>query len=195
MFVIFGKQYADWGDPTQFIYIRISSHSDKQDIRKKVNNVLQSFAKDATPPELKFMSECMEETYHDEIRFIHQIEASTLLLLAIAIIGVFCLTMFETEYRRKEIAIRKVMGSSIAEILLLFIKRYTLPLVVSFLVAAPLGYYLCEQWLQNFAERTVIHWWIFPFTFIIVSLIVVLTVIIQSWRVATMNPIDCIKTE
>lgn len=194
-FVIFGKQYADWGDPTQFIYIRISSHSDKQDIRKKVNNVLQSFAKDATPPELKFMSECMEETYHDEIRFIRQIEASTLLLLAIAIIGVFCLTMFETEYRRKEIAIRKVMGSSIAEILLLFIKRYTLPLVVSFLVAAPLGYYLCEQWLQNFAERTVIHWWIFPFTFIIVSLIVILTVIIQSWRVATMNPIDCIKTE
>ncbi len=103
--------------------------------------------------------------------------------------------MFETEYRRKEIAIRKVMGSSIAEILLLFIKRYTLPLVVSFLVAAPLGYYLCERWLQNFAERTVIYWWIFPLTFIIVSLIVVLTVIIQSWRVATMNPIDCIKTE
>ena len=141
------------------------------------------------------MSECMEEAYHDELRFIRQIEASTLLLLAIAIIGVFCLTMFETEYRRKEIAIRKVMGSSIAEILLLFIKRYTLPLVVSFLVAAPLGYYLCEQWLQNFAERTVIHWWIFPLTFIIVSLIVILTVIIQSWRVATMNPIDCIKTE
>ena len=87
----------------------------------------------------------MEEAYHDELRFIRQIEASTLLLLAIAIIGVFCLTMFETEYRRKEIAIRKVMGSSIAEILLLFIKRYTLPLVVSFLVAAPLGYYLCEH--------------------------------------------------
>jgi putative ABC transport system permease protein len=87
------------------------------------------------------------------------------------------------------------MGSSVGEVLSLFTKRYAIPLILSFVIAAPVGYYISEQWLQNFAEHTPIHWWLFPLAFLIVSIVVLLTVIIQSWRVATMNPVESIKTE
>lgn len=103
--------------------------------------------------------------------------------------------MFETEYRRKEIAIRKVMGSSVGEVLSLFTRRYTIPLIISFVIAAPIGYYISEQWLQNFAEHTHIYWWLFPLAFVIVSTVVLQTVVVQCWRAATMNPVDNIKTE
>ena len=144
---------------------------------------------------MKFLDDILEQTYKDEMRFMTQIEVSTLLAFLITIIGVFCLTMFETEYRRKEIAIRKVMGSSVEEVLSLFTQRYALPLILSFLIAAPIGYYISEQWLQNFAEHTPIYWWLFPVAFLIVSTVVLLTVIVQCWRVATMNPVESIKTE
>lgn len=194
-FVIFGERYSDWGNAMNIAYIRMSANTDKKALRHKVNNVLASFFKDKATPELKFLDDYLEQTYRDEMRFMTQIEISTLLAFLITIIGVFCLTMFETEYRRKEIAIRKVMGSSVSEILSLFTRRYTIPLIISFLIAAPIGYYVSEQWLHHFAEHTPVHWWIFPIAFITVSIIVLVTVISQSWRVATMNPVESIQVE
>ena len=103
--------------------------------------------------------------------------------------------MFETEYRRKEIGIRKVMGSSTREILQLFCKKYILLLLISFIIAAPIAYFIGSQWLQNFSERTPIYWWLFPLTFLAICLITMITVIIQSWRTANANPVESIKTE
>ena len=74
-------------------------------------------------------------------------------------------------------------------------RRYTVPLVVSFAVAAPVGWWLSMQWLQSFAEHTPLHWWLFPLSFVGVSAVVIATVVAQSWRVATQNPVESIKTE
>ncbi len=197
VFVIFGEKYADagWDTETPVLYVRLSANTDKRALRKKINETLESFDKACASTEVKFLDDVLEQIYKDEMRFMTQIEVSTLLAFLITIIGVFCLTMFETEYRRKEIAIRKVMGSSVEEVLSLFTKRYAIPLILSFVIAAPIGYYISEQWLQNFAEHTPIYWWLFPLAFVIVSTIVLLTVITQSWRVATMNSVESIKTE
>ena len=194
-FVIYGETYASWGNPLHIMYVRLSANTDKVALRKKVSQTLNTFFQGDATPEVKFMDDILEQTYKDEMRFMTQIEVSTLLAFLITIIGVFCLTMFETEYRRKEIAIRKVMGSSVSEVLSLFTRRDALPLILSFVIAAPIGYYISEQWLQNFAEHTPIYWWLFPLAFIIVSTVVLATVIVQSWRVATMNPVESIKTE
>ena len=86
------------------------------------------------------------------------------------------------------------MGSTVHEVLLLFAGRYLIPLLIAFAIAAPIGYRLSMQWLQNFAEHTPIHWW-FPLTLLTVATIVLLTVVLQSWRVATENPVNSIKTE
>ena len=87
------------------------------------------------------------------------------------------------------------MVSSVAEVLALFTSRYALPLLVSFAIAAPIAYYASEQWLQNFAEHTPIYWWLFPAAFVLMTAIVLVTVVVQSWRVATRNPMESIKTE
>lgn len=194
-FVIFGEKYASWGNQTNILYVRLSANTDKRALRKKVSQTLDSFYKEPPTPDVKFLDDYLEMTYKDEMRFMTQIGFSTILAFLITIIGVFCLTMFETEYRRKEIAIRKVMGSSVGEVLSLFTKRYALPLILSFVIAAPVGYYISERWLQNFAEHTPIYWWLFPQAFLIVSIVVLLTVIFQCWRVATMNTVESIKSE
>ena len=195
IFVIYGEKYANWGGSGRNIYIRMAPNTNKMELRKRINQLLVSFTGDGVIPELKFQDECLEQIYHEELRFMKQMQASTLLTFLITLIGVFCLTMFETEYRRKEIAIRKVMGSSVGEVLMLFILRYTGPLLFSFILATPLSYYLSEQWLQNFAEHTPIYGWVFPLVFVLVSAIVLIIVVVQSWRVATTNPIESLKTE
>ena len=193
-FIIFGKD-GEWGDHNFNMYVRIATHTNKRELRNKVYEVVKRFAKTDDIPDICFQDDNLEKAYQNEMRFMQQMELSTLLAFVITIIGVFCLTMFETEYRRKEIGIRKVMGSSVGQVLQFFALRYTWPLLISFLIAAPVGYIVSEKWLQNFAERTPIHWWLFPATLLIVSTIVVLTVVVQSWRVATTNPIESIKTE
>ncbi len=78
---------------------------------------------------------------------------------------------------------------------MMFCRHYALLLAVSFIVAAPVAYYIGLQWLQSFAERTPIYWWLFPLALLAVGIITLATVIIQSWRAANANPVESIKTE
>jgi putative ABC transport system permease protein len=103
--------------------------------------------------------------------------------------------MFESEYRRKEIGIRKVFGSSTREILQMFNKRYLYILLGCFVVAAPVGYLLGQHWLEGFAVRTAINPLLFLVSFLLVTLITMLTVTYQSWKNASENPVNSIKTE
>ena len=193
-FVIFGPDMAQWGDRCGQVFVRVAKNQDKIEAKRRIAEVLNRLD-GSQKYEMWFLYDDLQQTYVEEFRFISQVKLFAIICIIITIIGVFSLTMFETEYRRKEIAIRKVMGSSVGSVVRLFAMRYALPLVVAFVVAAPVGWWLSNSWLQSFAEHTPIHWWLFPMSFILVSAVVVITVIIQSWRVATANPVESIKTE
>ena len=193
-FVIFGPDMAQWGDRCGQVFVRVAKNQDKIEAKRRIAEVLNRLD-GSQKYEMWFLDDDLQQTYVEEFRFISQVKLFAFICIIITIIGVFSLTMFETEYRRKEIAIRKVMGSSIGSVVRLFGMRYALPLVVAFVVAAPVGWWLSNSWLQSFAEHTPIHWWLFPLSFVLVSAVVVITVIIQSWRVATANPVESIKTE
>ena len=193
-FVIFGPDMAEWGDRCGRVFVRVAKNQDKIEAKHRIAEVLNKLD-GSQKYEMNFLDDDLQQTYVEEFRFISQVKLFAIICIIITIIGVFSLTMFETEYRRKEIAIRKVMGSSIGSVVRLFAMRYALPLVVAFVVAAPVGWWLSNSWLQSFAEHTPIHWWLFPLSFVLVSAVVVITVIIQSWRVATANPVESIKTE
>ncbi|WP_337632110.1 ABC transporter permease [Prevotella sp.] len=193
-FVIFGPDMAEWGDRCGQVFVRVAKNQDKIEAKRRIAEVLNRLD-GSQKYEMWFLDDDLQQTYVEEFRFISQVKLFAIICIIITIIGVFSLTMFETEYRRKEIAIRKVMGSSIGSVVRLFAMRYALPLVVAFVVAAPIGWWLSNSWLQSFAEHTPIHWWLFPLSFVLVSAVVVITVIIQSWRVATANPVESIKTE
>ena len=193
-FIIFGPDMAQWGDRCNQVFVRVAKNQDKIEAKRRIAEVLNKLD-GSQKYEMKFLDDDLQQTYVEEFRFISQVKLFAIICIIITIIGVFSLTMFETEYRRKEIAIRKVMGSSVGSVVRLFAMRYALPLVVAFVVAAPVGWWLSNSWLQSFAEHTPIHWWLFPLSFVLVSAVVVITVIIQSWRVATANPVESIKTE
>ena len=193
-FIIFGPDMEQWGDRCNQVFVRVAKGQDKIEAKRRIAEVLNRLD-GSQKYEMKFLDDDLQWTYIEEFRFISQVKLFAIICIIITVIGVFSLTMFETEYRRKEIAIRKVMGSSVGSVVCLFALRYAVPLVVAFVIAAPIGWWLSNSWLQSFAEHTPIHWWLFPISFVAVSAVVVLTVVVQSWRVATANPVESIKTE
>ena len=196
VFLIYGETYLSrgWTNNLGVMNVRVAAGVDKIQMRKTIQDICMKLGA-KHEPEVKFLDQMLEQTYQEEFRFIRQVFVFSLICLVITLIGVFCMTMFETEYRRKEIGIRKVMGSSTQEILMMFCRHYALLLAVSFIIAAPVAYYIGQQWLLSFAERTPVYWWLFPLALLSVGTITLATVIIQSWRTANENPVESIKTE
>lgn len=184
----------NWSQSLNMMNIRLAANTDKAQIRQKIKDICMKLGAQHEP-EVLSLDQKFEETYLEEFRFIRQVLVFSVICIIITLIGVFCMTMFETEYRRKEIGIRKVMGSSTQEILMMFCRHYALLLIVSFIFAVPVAYYIGQQWLQSFAERTPIYWWLFPLALLVVGIITLATVIIQSWRTANENPVNSIKNE
>ena len=194
VFFIMGPELADWGDRCRKIFVRTKAGYNKKALKQQVTDKLQQMCPDRQW-QFYFLDETLQKTYEEEFRFIRQVELFALISILITLIGVASLTMFETEYRRKEIGIRKVFGSSEAQILQLLSHRYLLLLALAFVIAVPIALWLGREWLQGFAERTPIHWWLFPLALLLVAFVTLLTVTIQGWRAATENPINSIKTE
>ena len=188
-----------WGNGywRNHMLVRVAKGVDKREAKQKVMEVVNKYEK-GQPLDisgLRYMDEVLEKTYQQEERFTTQILLFSLLAILISIIGVFGMTMFESEYRRKEIGIRKVFGSSTKEILTMFNRRYLYILLGCFVVAAPIGYFLGEHWLEGFAVRTAISPLLFLVSFLLIALITMLTVTYQSWKNASENPVNSIKNE
>jgi putative ABC transport system permease protein len=191
------SRYWSRGQWRNHMVVRVSKGMDKREAKQKVMEVVNKYEK-GNPLDisgLRYMDEALENAYQQESLFTKQILLFSLLAILISIIGVFGLTMFESEYRRKEIGIRKVFGSSTAEILQMFNKRYLYILLGCFVVAAPVGYLLGQHWLEGFAVKTTISPLVFLVSFLLVALITMLTVTYQSWKNASENPVNSIKTE
>ena len=179
------------------LLVRVAKGVDKREAKQKVLETVLKYEHENKPDinDLRYMDDVLEKSYQQERLFTQQILLFSLLAILISIIGVFGLTMFESEYRRKEIGIRKVFGSSTKEILMMFWRRYLYILLGCFVVAAPIGYLVGQHWLEGFAVRTAISPLLFVVSFLLITLITMLTVTYQSWKNANENPINSIKTE
>lgn len=175
-------------------YIKIAAGASVGDVVKHINQAIAAIDP-AFPVKIEFYDEIFNQLYQRENKLSNSIYAFSLLTIIIAIMGVFGLVVFECEARKKEIAVRKVMGSTIAQVLLLFNTQYVRILSVSFIIAIPGVYYLINQWLQSFAYKTPIYWWMLAFGGLIVLLITVLTVSAQSYRTARSNPVLSLQEE
>ena len=141
------------------------------------------------------LEESIAETFADQRNTLKIISLFTIIAIVISILGYIGMSLFFIRQRQKEIAIRKVMGSTSREVLLLMLRTFSIPLLISFVIAVPISWYFMSDWLSNFSYRIALSPWIFAvagFTCFIISM---LTVIVQSWRAASENPINNIKTE
>ena len=198
-FLVPSRESFFWNDGywRNYLLVRVAKGVDKREAKEKVLDVVLKYEHESKPDisDLRYVDDELEKSYHQERLFTQQILLFSLLAILISIIGVFGLTMFESEYRRKEIGIRKVFGSSTKEILMMFWKRYLYILLGCFVVAAPIGYLLGQHWLEGFAVRTAISPLLFLVSFLLIALITLLTVTYQSWKNANENPVNSIKTE
>jgi len=120
---------------------------------------------------------------------------SDMLAIFISIVGVFGLVVFDSECRRKEIGILKILGASTMGIIIMFNKAYLKILLICFVLAAPLVWYAVTRWLENFAYKTPMYWWVYLPAFVAVGIITAATVTFQNWRVANDDPVKAIKSE
>jgi putative ABC transport system permease protein len=117
------------------------------------------------------------------------------LAIVLACLGLFGLASFTAERRIKEIGIRKVLGASVSSIVFLLGKDFSLLVLIANIVAWPIGYYVMHRWLQDFAYRIDIGWWIFILAAVAVFVITLLTISYQSFKAANTNPADTLRYE
>lgn len=141
------------------------------------------------------LEESIAKTFEDQQNTLKIITLFTLIAIVISVLGYVGLSLFFIRQRKKEIAIRKVMGSTSAEVLLLMLRTFSVPMLVSFVIAVPVSYYIMSDWLSNFSYRIALSPWIFAAAGSACFIISLLTVVIQSWRAASENPVNNIKTE
>ena len=117
----------------------------------------------------------------------------TFLAIFIAAIGLFGLAVYSANQRTKEIGVRKVNGAKNSEILIMLNRNFVKWVVIAFVIATPLAWFILNKWLENFAYQTNLSWWIFAMSGIISLAIAIITVTWQSWKAATRNPVEALR--
>jgi putative ABC transport system permease protein len=133
--------------------------------------------------------------YNDTERMGRILLNFTFLAILIACLGLFALAQFTIKKRIKEIGIRKVNGAKITEILTMLNKDFIKWVAIAFVIATPIAYYAMNKWLENFAYKTTLSWWIFALSGLLALGIALLTVSFQSWKAATRNPVEALRYE
>lgn len=147
------------------------------------------------PLEYEFLSDHYQSVYkteHDQTRVL---TLFALISILISSLGIFALTAFTIQRRTKEIGIRKVNGSSILNILMLLNRKFMLWGLIAFVIACPIAWFALNRWLEHFAYRIDLSWWIFLLAGATALLVTLITVSYTSWKAATRNPVEALRYE
>ena len=190
-FIVHG--HYGWSMP-RHTYIRTVAGADIAEVRKFVFDTLMEIAPNADPEKIKiqFFEQELELLYQVEDKLSTLVTLFSFLSIVISIIGVFGLVLFETQYRRREIGIRRVHGASVGEILSLFNRKYLYIVAACSAVAIPVSYYIIDQWMQQYVYRTPMSWWVYALAVGVILAITVVTVTLRSFKAATENPTESI---
>ena len=191
---IFGKH--PWR-PLTTLLVRTEKNADIQAIMKKIAATVSEIDPTVSPDDVdvQLFDKKLQGQYETEANFSRLITLFTLLAIIISLMGVFGLVMFETEYRRKEIGVRRVNGATIGEILKMFNVEFARIVLVCFVIATPLSWWIVNRYLSGFAYRVPIHIWVFALALVAVLLITAIVVTGRCYRAATENPSITLKKE
>ncbi len=147
------------------------------------------------PFRLSFVDEDLQANYMREIRTRKLLTILSLLAIFISMLGLYGLSMQIIQRRTKEIGIRKVNGATISEVLRMLNKRFLFWVAAAFVIAVPVTYYAMKKWLETFAYKTELSWWVFALGGLVVLIVALATVSVQSRRAATKNPVEALRYE
>ena len=180
--------------PSYIAHIKLKANTDKRAAISYIRSTFEDFDANFTP-DVRFYDEVLKNTYEKEISLSSLISLFGLVAIFISLVGVFGLVMFDSEYRKKEVGMRKILGSSTLQIIIMFNKTYIRILIICFLIAAPFAWNAVDGWLNNFVYKTPMYWWVYLLVFIVVGVITCATVTFQNWNVANDDPIKAIKND
>ncbi|WP_026449603.1 ABC transporter permease [Aequorivita capsosiphonis] len=168
-----------------------------QDLSKFIDLVQQTFTASLpnTAFDYQFLDRHVAQLYASEEKTASTATIFSALAIFIACLGLFGLAAFTAEQRTKEIGVRKVLGATVTGITRLLSKDFLKLVLVAFVIAVPVAYWLMHKWLLNFAYRTEINWWVFVFAGLAAILIALLTVSFQAIKAAIANPVKSLRTE
>ncbi|WP_461630537.1 ABC transporter permease [Labilibaculum euxinus] len=173
--------------------IRIAANSlpsAMKTIKEKWGEIMPAY-----PLKYQFFDDWFDQMYEKEERFAKTIGLFALLAIAISCFGILGLAIFSSEQRTKEIGVRKVNGAKTYEIISMLNRGFSKWIAIAFVIACPIAWYAMHKWLENFAYKTELSWWIFALAGLIAMGIALLTVSFQSWRAATRNPVESLRYE
>jgi putative ABC transport system permease protein len=196
------KSLYDKVDPTVLqifppAYSKVAVKLQTTDIGNTLNHVQDvwnNFSPDY-PIEYRFLDENFEQMYKSEDKLKSLLWIFTGITIFVACLGLFGLAAYAAERRQREIGIRKVLGASVEGIVLLLSRDFVKLVVVALLIASPIAWYAMNKWLEDFAYRIELEWWIFAIAGLLAIVIALLTVSFQSVKAALMNPVKSLRSE
>jgi putative ABC transport system permease protein len=177
-----------------YIFIKIKNNSTTREIVEKVSSEFKTFFKDQYF-EYYFLDDFFNTQYKSHLQLFRCLTLFSLMAVIIGSLSLLGLIMMASVARTKEIGIRKLNGAKVGEILYMLNKEFIVLGAFSFILGTALTWFALHKWLQGFAFRTELSWWIFALTGIIAFGIILLTVSWQSWRAATRNPVEALRYE
>lgn len=196
-FYLYGKDHSWRPQGLTHIYLRTAAGADPRKVMDFVKETALELAPDVDPDQiaLHLFDEELARKYKAEDKLSKQVTAFTLVAIILSLMGVFGLVLFETQHRRKEIAIRRVMGAEVNDVLRMFCQKYSVIVLLCFVIAAPVSYLITDRYFSTFAYRTTISWWVFALALLVVLVVTLSIVVVRSMSAATSNPVDSIKAE
>lgn len=176
------------------VLLKLAPSVSAQTAMDNIGQVFRKFNPDQ-PFDYKFVDEDYAAKFGNEERIGKLAGIFAVLAVVISCLGLFGLTSFVAEQRKKEIGVRKVLGASIFNVWNLLSKDFIILVVISFLLAFPLSYYFMHGWLDNYSYRTTLSWWIFVAAGIGCLIITIVVVSMQAIKAAVANPVKSLRTE
>ena len=179
------------------VYVRMTPGADIAAVTAHIRRCIAEVDPRTEPGDIvvRVFDEELGLEYDNERKLTAIVGLFALLAVVIALMGVFGLVLFETQHRRREIAVRRVMGASRGEILAMFNRRYVMLVAVCFVLAVPVSIWAVRHWLAGFAYAVPLYWWVFALALAGVLAITALTVTVRSWRAVNENPAESVKSE
>ena len=184
------KDFATLG----YTYIRLQEGYDKTDVTEKISAILYEMDPSYLF-EVEFYDDVIEKVYESEIKQGKIISIFSLLAAALSLIGVFGQVLIDVQYRRRDLAVKKVYGAEIPRLVLDGLKRYMVIGTISYIIAVPTAYYAVNRWLESFVEHNGISVWIFILTFVVIMTLTIAVAGYQYWSGANADPAGALKKE
>ena len=188
-----GPLCMELGNSSESMLIKIST-KETADVLANIESVWDNYSPNQSL-RYSFLDTDFELMYSDVQRTGDIFMYFAMLAIIVACLGLFGLAEFITKMRTKEIGIRKINGAKVSEILIMLNKDFLKWVAIAFIIATPIAYYVMNKWLENFAYKTELSWWIFALAGCITLVIALLTVSWQTFRAARRNPVEALRYE